>query len=86
MQHKASASLSNGVLDQCAGKGQATVGIENCSSAGHHLDSREGRIGPRLSAVRAKFGLSQRKLSKMRGVSNATIALIEQNRLNPLIS
>ncbi len=42
-------------------------------------------VGMRLRAARDRFGLSQRKLGKLSGVSNATISLIEQNRLNPSI-
>lgn len=40
-------------------------------------------IGPRLKALRASRGLSQRKLAELAGVSNATISLIEHGRTDP---
>jgi transcriptional regulator with XRE-family HTH domain len=42
-------------------------------------------VGARLRAVRTRYGLSQRKLGKLAGISHATISLIEQNRLNPSV-
>ncbi|GAB3442302.1 cupin domain-containing protein [Insolitispirillum peregrinum] len=42
-------------------------------------------IGARLKAVRQSNGLSQRQLAKRAGVTNATISLIESNRLNPSV-
>ena len=41
------------------------------------------KIGPRLKALRARHGLSQRKLAALAGVSNATISLIEHGRTDP---
>lgn len=41
------------------------------------------KIGPRLKALRARQGLSQRKLASLSGVSNATISLIEHGRTDP---
>jgi transcriptional regulator with XRE-family HTH domain len=43
-------------------------------------------VGPRLRAVRAREGLSQRALAKRSGISNATISLIESGKLNPSVS
>jgi transcriptional regulator with XRE-family HTH domain len=43
-------------------------------------------IGVRLRQVRLANGLSQRALAKKTGVSNATISLIESNKLNPSVS
>ena len=41
------------------------------------------KIGPRLKTLRARQGLSQRKLAALAGVSNATISLIEHGRTDP---
>lgn len=43
-------------------------------------------IGPRLKLVRERYKLSQRELAKRAGVANATISLIEQNRVSPSVS
>ena len=43
-------------------------------------------IGTRLRAARNQHGLSQRRLARQSGVSNATISLIEKGSLNPTIS
>ncbi len=43
-------------------------------------------IGARLRAVRKNHDLSQRKLAKRSGVSNATISMIENGALNPTVS
>ncbi|AZN37139.1 cupin domain-containing protein [Iodobacter ciconiae] len=43
-------------------------------------------VGARLKAVRGRFALSQRELAKRAGVTNATVSLIEQNRVSPSIS
>ena len=43
-------------------------------------------LGVRLRAVRKHFGLSQRQLAKRSGVTNATISLIEQNKVSPSVS
>ena len=40
-------------------------------------------LGPRLKTMRARQGLSQRKLAIVAGVSNATISLIEHGRTDP---
>jgi len=40
-------------------------------------------IGPRLKSLRARHGLSQRKLAAISGVSNATISLVEHGRTDP---
>jgi transcriptional regulator with XRE-family HTH domain len=45
----------------------------------------ELRIGERLRANRERAGLSQRALAKKVGVGNATISLIEQDKLNPSV-
>ncbi|WP_237060766.1 cupin domain-containing protein [Microbulbifer sediminum] len=42
-------------------------------------------VGSRLKAVRRMHGLSQRELAKRAGVTNATISLIEQNRVSPSV-
>lgn len=43
-------------------------------------------IGTRLRQVREANGLSQRKLAKSSGISNATISLIESGKLNPSVA
>jgi transcriptional regulator with XRE-family HTH domain len=43
-------------------------------------------IGTRLRAARKQHGLSQRRLARQSGVSNATISLIEKGDLNPTVS
>lgn len=40
-------------------------------------------IGPRLRRLREHYGLSQRRLARSAGVSNATISLIEHGRTDP---
>jgi transcriptional regulator with XRE-family HTH domain len=42
-------------------------------------------VGSRLKAVRLRTGLSQRELARRAGVTNASISLIESNRLNPSV-
>ncbi len=41
------------------------------------------QLGPRLQALRTRTGLSQRRLARRAGVSNATISLIEHGRTDP---
>ena len=40
-------------------------------------------LGLRLQRLRSRLGLSQRRLAKLAGVSNATISLIEHGRTDP---
>ncbi|AAY91617.1 cupin domain-containing protein [Pseudomonas protegens] len=42
--------------------------------------------GTRLKLVRESYKLSQRELARRSGVTNATISLIEQNRVSPSVS
>ena len=42
-------------------------------------------LGMRLRQVRRQYGLSQRELARRAGVTNATISLIEGNRINPSV-
>ena len=42
-------------------------------------------VGARLKAVRLRLQLSQRALARRAGVTNASISLIESNRLNPSV-
>ncbi|GFM48905.1 cupin domain-containing protein [Pseudomonas capsici] len=42
--------------------------------------------GARLKLVRESYKLSQRELARRSGVTNATISLIEQNRVSPSVS
>jgi transcriptional regulator with XRE-family HTH domain len=48
--------------------------------------ARDGDVGPRLRALRLRCGLSQRELARRAGVSNATISMIEADRVSPSIS
>jgi transcriptional regulator with XRE-family HTH domain len=43
-------------------------------------------VGPRLREVRKNNGLSQRALAKRSEISNATISLIESQKLNPSVA
>ena len=43
-------------------------------------------IGKKLQSVRKKHGLSQRELANRAGLTNGTIALIEQNKTSPSIA
>ncbi len=43
-------------------------------------------VGSRLRQVREAHGLSQRGLAKNTGISNATISLIESDKLNPSVA
>jgi transcriptional regulator with XRE-family HTH domain len=47
---------------------------------------RDLEIGQRLRQLRLRLGLSQRELGRRAGVSNATISMIEANRVSPSIS
>jgi transcriptional regulator with XRE-family HTH domain len=42
-------------------------------------------LGAHLKAVRLQHKLSQRELAKRAGVTNATVSLIESNRMNPSV-
>ena len=55
-------------------------------SAIYCTQPEEDRIGDRLRAVRETFGFSQRELARRSGVANATISLVEQNRVSPSLS
>jgi transcriptional regulator with XRE-family HTH domain len=46
----------------------------------------EMNVGARLRDLRLRYNLSQRALAKLAGVSNATISMIEANRVSPSIS
>ncbi len=43
-------------------------------------------VGARLRALRLRHGLSQRALAKRAGVSNATVSMVEANRVSPSVS
>lgn len=43
-------------------------------------------VGLRLRGIRVRHGLSQRALAKRAGVSNATISMVEANRISPSVS
>lgn len=47
---------------------------------------RELDIGQRLRQLRLRLGLSQRELGRRAGVSNATISMIEADRVSPSVS
>lgn len=55
------------------------------TEAGTQADATAG-IGARLRALRKLHGLSQRELARRAGVTNATISLIEAERVSPSIS
>lgn len=43
-------------------------------------------VGERLRELRLRHGLSQRALAKRAGVSNATVSMVEANRMSPSVS
>ena len=43
-------------------------------------------VGARLRDLRIRHGLSQRELARRAGVSNATVSMIEANRVSPSVS
>lgn len=43
-------------------------------------------LGPRLRALRARHGLSQRELARRAGVTHAMISLVETERVSPSVS
>lgn len=43
-------------------------------------------IGRRLRDLRARHGLSQRALARRAGVSNATVSMVEANRVSPSVA
>src|SRR6478609_3583317 len=45
----------------------------------------ETDIGARLRAIRMSRNLSQREIARRAGVANATISLIESNKVNPSV-
>ena len=47
---------------------------------------RELAVGQRLRALRLRSGLSQRELARRAAVSNATISMIEADRVSPSVS
>ena len=47
---------------------------------------RDIDVGARLRALRVRNGLSQRELARRAGVSNATVSMIEANRVSPSVS
>ena len=47
---------------------------------------RELAVGQRLRALRLRAGLSQRELARRAAVSNATISMIEADRVSPSVS
>jgi transcriptional regulator with XRE-family HTH domain len=42
-------------------------------------------VGARLRFIRMQSGISQRELARRAGVTNATVSLIESNRMNPSV-
>jgi transcriptional regulator with XRE-family HTH domain len=51
-----------------------------------NTSERDFDIGQRLRHLRLRLDLSQRELARRAGVSNATISMIEANRVSPSIS
>mgnify|MGYP002631817987 CR=1 FL=1 len=60
------------------------IALTEPSSTGDSLDA--GEVGTRVLRVRLRFGMSQRKLAKVAGVTNGTISMIEQNRVSPSVA
>ena len=55
--------------------------LEHMNEAGFEID-----VGARLRDLRLRQGLSQRALAKRAGVSNATVSMVEANRVSPSVS
>jgi transcriptional regulator with XRE-family HTH domain len=51
-----------------------------------NISDRDSEIGQRLRQLRVGLGLSQREIARRAGVSNATISMIEANRVSPSVS
>ena len=51
-----------------------------------NTSDRDSEIGQRLRQLRLRQGLSQRELGRRANVSNATISMIEANRVSPSVS
>jgi transcriptional regulator with XRE-family HTH domain len=51
-----------------------------------NMPDRDSEIGQRLRQLRQRLGLSQREVGRRAGVSNATISMIEANRVSPSVS
>jgi len=72
-----------------SGLGRSGSGVMDVTSRSNGEDEKaqsvEQMVGQRLRAVRIRYGLSQRKLGRLSGISHATISLIEQHRLNPSV-
>src|ERR1700679_1313918 len=51
-----------------------------------NISDRDSEIGQRLRQLRVGLGLSQREIARRAGVSNATISMIEANRVSPSAS
>jgi transcriptional regulator with XRE-family HTH domain len=51
-----------------------------------NTSDRDVEIGQRLRQLRLRLGLSQREVARRAGVSNATISMIEADRVSPSIS
>lgn len=47
--------------------------------------TRDPDVGQRLRRLRLRLGLSQRELARRAGVSNATVSMIESDRVSPSI-
>lgn len=46
----------------------------------------DSEVGTRVSRLRQRYGMSQRKLAREAGVTNGTISMIEQNRVSPSVA
>lgn len=51
-----------------------------------NTSDQDSEIGQRLRQLRQRLGLSQREVGRRAGVSNATISMIEANRVSPSVS
>jgi transcriptional regulator with XRE-family HTH domain len=51
-----------------------------------NASAREFELGRRLRALRLRAGLSQRRLAELAQVSNATVSMIEADKVSPSVS
>lgn len=75
-----------GPLDRRTSQLKVTGRTPTCNTLTYTSHKAAMDTGTRLKLVRESYKLSQRELARRSGVTNATISLIEQNRVSPSVS
>lgn len=75
-----------GPLDRRTSQLKVTDRTPTCNTLTYTSHKAAMDTGTRLKLVRESYKLSQRELARRSGVTNATISLIEQNRVSPSVS